>query len=191
MRNAVRSGPLLPARASNQQPASSQCNYGPEDFDGCVRRCCAGRTQGGPRLNDGRVPALPVSLTRCSPPRPPSALPRITLEASNQERGTKEFRPQRPLTQHQTGHHAILLQTPCTIVKLHCAAGTSNGTVSRHPTRHLILATLPIGGVLSSVSGSAYHYIPGMLCLCVCGIPVWSVGKNFVIKSDEKQISSL
>ena len=60
----------------------------------------------GPRLNDGRVPclcvhhrtnsALPVSLTTCSPPHPPSALLRITLEGSNQERGTKEFAPNDP-----------------------------------------------------------------------------------------------
>ena len=42
------------------------------------------------------IQLLPVSLTRCSPPRPPSVLPRITLEASNQERGTKEFAPNDP-----------------------------------------------------------------------------------------------
>ena len=30
-----------------------------------------------------------------------------------------------------------------------------------------------------------------MLCLCICGIPVWPVGKNSVIKSDKTQISLL
>ena len=141
------------------------------------------------------IQLLPVSLTRCSPPRPP-VLPRITLEASNQERGTKEFAPNDPglNIKQATMISRCKLHSPPqdgTSVPLQsCTAQQREAPVrlSWHPTRRGKVAS-SCCVIISFRERTSLQVYP--LGCCIWVMPVRQVGKNFVIKSDGKQISFL
>ena len=145
---------------------------------------------------------LPVSLTRCPPPRPSSGLPRITLEVSNQERGTKELGPQRPLTQHQTGHHIFRCKINssrakrhvCTLLRLQVALRRreKHRYGNRDPQQEgLILPALPVGGIAHDHFPQKHIVISLGRCTFCKYIAIWPVGKKFVIKSDCRYLLSV